>query len=164
MRQAYQMATATAAPAIARSVHTSFLMRRILLLVIAGAAVAVAIWYAWRISQKTSSRPVSVLLPRETIFLAHLPDFSRTRDEWHHSDLYLLSREPAVQDFLRKPLSKVPKKDAASQTLRDFEQLGPKDAFFSLTSIDNNDPKIAGGFRFRGSRADPERVIGQSPS
>ena len=136
-------------------------MRRILLLVIAGAAVAVAIWYAWRISQKTSSRPVSVLLPRETIFLAHLPDFSRTRDEWHHSDLYLLSREPAVQDFLRKPLSKVPKKDAASQTLRDFEQLGPKDAFFALTSIDNNDPKFAGGFRFRGSPEDAERVIGK---
>src|SRR5260370_20428481 len=136
-------------------------MRRILLLVIAGAAVAVAIWYAWRISQKTSSRPVSVLLPRETIFLAHLPDFSRTRDEWHHSDLYLLSREQAVQDFLRKPLSKVPKKDAASQTLRDFEQLGPKDAFFALTSIDNNNPKFAGGFRFRGSPEDAERVIGK---
>src|SRR5260370_34311204 len=119
-------------------------MRRILLLVIAGAAVAVAIWYAWRISQKTSSRPVSVLLPRETIFLAHLPDFSRTRDEWHHSDLYLLSREPAVQDFLLKPLWKVPKKHAAPHTLLDFEQLGPKDAFSALTYIDKHDPTIAG--------------------
>jgi len=129
--------------------------------VIAGAAAAVAIWYAWRISQKTSSRPVSVFLPRETIFLAHLPDFNRTRDQWHHSDLYLLSREPAVQDFLRKPLSKLPKKDAASQTLRDFEQLGPRDAFFALTSIDNNNPKFAGGFRFQGSSEDAERVIGK---
>ena len=136
-------------------------MRRILLLVIAGAVVAVAIWYAWRISQKTSGAPISVLLPRETIFLAHLPDFNRTRDQWHHSDLYLLSREPAVQDFLRKPLSKLPKKDAASQTLRDFEQLGPRDAFFALTSIDNNNPKFAGGFRFQGSPEDAERVIGK---
>jgi hypothetical protein len=129
--------------------------------VIAGAAAAVAIWYAWRISQKTSGAPISVLLPRETIFLAHLPDFNRTRDQWHHSDLYLLSREPAVQDFLRKPLSKLPKKDAASQTLRDFEQLGPRDAFFALTSIDNNNPKFAGGFRFQGSPEDAERVIGK---
>ena len=136
-------------------------MRRILLLVIAGAIAAVAIWYAWRISQKTSGAPISVLLPRETIFLAHLPDFNRTRDQWHHSDLYLLSREPAVQDFLRKPLSKLPKKDAASQTLRDFEQLGPRDAFFALTSIDNNNPKFAGGFRFQGSPEDAERVIGK---
>jgi hypothetical protein len=136
-------------------------VRRILLLVIAGAIAAVAIWYAWRISQKTSGAPISVLLPRETIFLAHLPDFNRTRDQWHHSDLYLLSREPAVQDFLRKPLSKLPKKDAASQTLRDFEQLGPRDAFFALTSIDNNNPKFAGGFRFQGSPEDAERVIGK---
>ena len=136
-------------------------MRRILFLVIAGVAVAVAMWYAWRISQKTSSEPVSMLLPRETIFLVHLPDFGRTRDQWHHSDLYLLSREPAVQDFLRKPLSKLPKKGAASQTLRDFEQLDPKDAFFALTSIDNNNPKFAGGFHFRGSPEDAERVIGK---
>jgi hypothetical protein len=136
-------------------------VRRILLLVIAGAVVAVAFWYAWRISQKTSGAPISVLLPRETIFLAHLPDFNRTRDQWHHSDLYLLFREPAVQDFLRKPLSKLPKKDAASQTLQDFEQLGPRDAFFALTSIDNNNPKFAGGFRFQGSPEDAERVIGK---
>src|SRR5437764_523926 len=136
-------------------------MRRILFLVLAGVAVAVAMWYAWRISQKTSSEPVSMLLPRETIFLVHLPDFGRARDQWHHSDLYLLSREPAVQDFLRKPLSKVPKKDAASQTLRDFEKLGPRDAFLALTSIDNNNPKFAGGFRFRGGPEEAERVIGK---
>ena len=132
-----------------------------MLLVIAGAAIAVATWYAWRISQRSSAAPISVLLPRETIFLAHFPDFNRTRDQWHHSDLYLLSREAAVQDFLRKPLSKLPKKDAASQTLRDFEQLGPRDAFFALTSIDNNNPKFAGGFRFQGSPQDVERVISQ---
>jgi len=104
---------------------------------------------------------VSALLPRETIFLAHVPDLNRTRDQWHHSDLYLLYREPAVQDFVRKPLLKLPKKEAASQTLRDFEQLDPKDGFFTLTSIDNNNPKIVGGFRFRGGPEDAERVIGK---
>src|SRR6266700_5434742 len=136
-------------------------MRRIFLLVIAGAVVAFGIWYAWRISEKTSSSSVSVLLGRDTIFLAHLPDFNQTRDQWHHSDVYLLYREPAVQDFLRKPLGKFPKRDAASQTLRDIEQLDPKDAFFALTSIDNNNPKFVGGFRFRGSPEDAERVIGK---
>src|SRR5204863_7798013 len=119
-------------------------MRRILFLVIAGVAVAVAMWYAWRISQKTSSEPVSMLLPRETIFLVHLPDFGRTRDQCHHSDLYLLSREPAVQDFLRKPLSKDSKKDEASQPLRALEQFGPKHDFLALTSTDNNTRKSAG--------------------
>jgi hypothetical protein len=137
-------------------------MKRIILLVTAGAVVAFAAgWYVWNLSQQASSASVSVLLPRETIFLAHMQDFNRTRDQWHQSDLYQLYSEPAVQDFLRKPLANLPKRDAAAQTLREIEQLDPKNAFFALTSIDNNSPKLVGGFHFRGSIADGERVIGK---
>src|SRR6266702_1406417 len=93
-------------------------MKRVLLLVIIGAVAAFGGWYVWNLSQKTSSAYVSVLLPRETIFVAHMPDFNQTRDQWHHSDIYLLYREPAVQDFLRKPLANFSKRDTASQTLR----------------------------------------------
>ncbi len=135
-------------------------MKRIIFLVTTGAVAAFAGWYIWNLSQQASSASVSVLLPRETIFLAHMQDFNRTRDQWHQSDLYQLYSEPAVQDFLRKPLANLPKRDAASQTLREIEQLDPKNAFFALTSI-NNSPKLVGGFRFRGSVADAERVIGK---
>jgi hypothetical protein len=136
-------------------------MRRILLLMIALAIAAFAGWYYWKFSQRISSAPVSALLPRGTIFLAHLPDFNRTRDDWYHCDIYRLYREPAVQDFLRKPLNNIPKTDAAAQTLREIEQLEPKNAFIALTSIDNNNPRFAGGFRFRGSQEAAERVIGK---
>ena len=136
-------------------------MRRILLLIIALAIAAFAGWYYWELSQRISSAPVSALLPRGTIFLAHLPDFNRTRDDWSHCDIYQLYREPAVQDFLRKPLNNIPKTDAAAQTLREIEQLEPKNAFVALTSIDNNNPRFAGGFRFRGSQEAAERVIGR---
>jgi hypothetical protein len=134
-------------------------MKRIVLLIIAVAAFAG--WYLWNLSQQTSRASVSALLPQGTIFLAHMPDFNQTRDEWHHSDIYQLYREPAVQDFLRKPLGKLSKRDAASQTLREIEQLYPKNAFFALTSIDDNNPKVVGGFRFHGSQEDAERVIGK---
>jgi hypothetical protein len=134
-------------------------MRRILLLIIALAVTAFAGWYYWKVYQEISSAPVSALLPQETIFLAHMPDFNRSRDEWHHCDIYQLYREPAVQDFLRKPLSNLPKTDAASQTLRDIEQLDPKHAFFALTSMDNNNPRFVGGFRFRGSQQEADRII-----
>src|SRR5207249_5939076 len=102
-------------------------MRHLMFLIIALAA-AFAGWYYWNLSQQISSAPVSALLPRETIFLAHMPDFNRTRDEWYRSDIYQLYHEPAVQDFLRKPLGNLPKTDAASQTLREIEQLDPKHA------------------------------------
>jgi hypothetical protein len=136
-------------------------MKRLILLVVAGAATAVAGWYVWNLSQKTSSTYVSVLLPSETIFVAHMPDFNQTRDQWRQSDIYKLYREPEVQNFLHKPLANLSKGDTASQTLLEFEQLEPKNVFFALISLDDNSPKLAGGFRFQGSVADAERVIGK---
>src|SRR4030095_2359517 len=124
-------------------------MKRLIFLAIA-VAVALAGWYVWKLSQQTSGASVSALLPREKIFLAHVPDFNWTREERRDSDIFLLYRESAVQDFLRKPLAKISKRDTASETLREIEQLDPKNAFCALTSIDNNSPKLVGGFRFRG--------------
>jgi hypothetical protein len=135
-------------------------MKRILFLLIALAVAAFAGWYYWKFSQQLSSAPVAALLPRETIFVAQIPDWNRARDEWQHCDIYQLYREPAVQDFLRKPLSNTPKTDAVSQTVREIEQLAPKNAFIALTSVDNNNPKLVGGFRFQGSREEAERIIG----
>jgi hypothetical protein len=134
-------------------------MRRTVILVIAGAVAAFAIWYVWRISQKTSSASVSALLPRETIFLAHVPDFNRTHDQLNHSDVCLLYREPAVHDFLRKPLAKLPKKDAASQRLREIERIDPKNAFFAVTSMANDSLKVVVGFRFRENQNSAEKII-----
>ena len=87
-------------------------MKRLTLLILALAVAAFAGWYFWNLSQRISSAPVSALLPRDTIFLAHMPDFNQTRDQWHHSDIYQLYREPAVQDFLRKPLGNLPTPNA----------------------------------------------------
>jgi hypothetical protein len=136
-------------------------MRRIFLLLIASALAVIAIWYGVRVSEKASNVAVSALLPRETIFVAYVPDFNRTRDQWHHSDIYQLYREPAVLDFLRRPLAKLPKRDASGQTLQEIEQLDPKDAFVALTSIDNNNPRFASGFRFRGSQDAAEAIVGK---
>src|SRR5215472_8622126 len=136
-------------------------MKRILLVLIALAVAAFAGWYYWNLSQKISSAPVAAFLPRETIFVAQMPDFNRAYDEWQRCDIYQLYREPAVQDFLRKPLSNVPKSDVVSQTLREIEQLAPKNAFIALTSIENNNPQGVGGFRFRGNQQEAERIIGR---
>jgi hypothetical protein len=125
-------------------------MKRLLLVVIVVALVALAIVYGLRHAKRTSPAAVTVLLPRETILFAHVPDFNRTRAEWHESDIYKLYREPAVQDFLQKPLRKLPEKGGARQILQEIEQLDPKDAFVAVTSIDNNNPQLAVGFRYKG--------------
>ena len=89
-------------------------MKRILFVLIALAVAAFDGWYYWQFSQRISSSSVAGLLPRETIFVAQMPDFNRAVNEWQHSDLYQLYREPAVQDFLRKPLGNTQKTDAVS--------------------------------------------------
>src|SRR6266481_4884277 len=139
-------------------------MKRILFLLIALSVAAFAGWYYWQFSQRLSSAPVAALLPRETIFVAQMPDFNRARDEWQHCDIYQLYQEPSVQDFLRKPLGNAPKTDAVSQTLLEIEQLAPRNAFVALTSIDNNNPRIVGGFPFRGTQEEAERIIDKWPS
>ncbi|HEX5491369.1 MAG TPA: hypothetical protein VFX07_08920 [Candidatus Udaeobacter sp.] len=136
-------------------------MKRILFVLIALAVAVFAGWYYWQFSQRISSSSAASLLPRETIFVAQIPDFNRALNEWQHSDVYQLYREPAVQDFLRKPLGNTQKADAVSQTLREIQQLAPRNAFVALTSIENNNPKIVGGFRFNGSQDEAERIIGK---
>src|SRR5262249_10932906 len=66
-----------------------------------------------------------------------------------------------VQDFLRKPLSNTSKTGAVNQTLLEIEQLAPTNAFIALTSIDNNNPRVVGGFHFRGTQEEAEQIIGK---
>src|SRR2546430_12179532 len=115
-------------------------MKRLLFLVLVAAVAAGAVVCSVRRAQSSSHAHVTAFLPRGTIALAHFPDFKRTRDEWHQSDLYKLYQEPAVQDFLNRPLSKIPQKDTASETASDFERLDLKDAFVAVTSVENNNP------------------------
>jgi len=136
-------------------------MQRLVWLLIISAIAAVAIVYGLRVTQKSSSAGVATLLPRETIALAHVPDFNRTRDEWHRSDIYQLYHEAAVQDFLHKPLNRLSKADTASQAVQEIEQLELKDGFLALTSMANDAPKIVGGFRFRGSTEEAEKIVGR---
>src|SRR5438552_16359917 len=112
------------------------LMKRLGLLVVIAALAAVGILYGLRRAQITPHAAVTALLPRGTIALAHVPDFSRTRDEWHQSDLYKLYQEPAVQDFLSRPLSRVTQRDTAANTVSDIERLDLKDAFVAVTAIE----------------------------
>jgi hypothetical protein len=136
-------------------------MKRFALLLPVAAIAAFAIWFGLRSARTTSSAAVTALLPKETLGFVHLPDLGRTRDEWHRSDIYGLWREPAVQEFFQKPLAIIPKSSAAEENFRKFEELEPKDIFIALTAWENGSLKCIGGFRFKGSAAEAEKVIGE---
>ncbi|MEP6604172.1 MAG: hypothetical protein ABJB69_09510 [Spartobacteria bacterium] len=133
-------------------------MQRAFLFLIVGVLAVVAVVYAVRHSQTTSNTAVTALLPRETVAFAHLPDFNAARKDWLRSGIYQLYTEPTVQEFLRKTPGQ---KNTASNSLSEFEQLDPKDAFVALTSIANNTPKLVAGFRYAGSQSAAEAIIGR---
>lgn len=138
-------------------------MKRILLVLVLGAAVAFAVWFGMRgkILTAASSAAVTALLPKETLALVQVPDFNRTREQWHETDLYKLWREPALQDFLQKPLAKMPVNASVRGNVDDVATLGMRDAFVALTAWQNDQPEFAAGFRFKGTADDAEKVIGK---
>src|SRR5215212_1891885 len=134
-------------------------MKRFQLLVLASAIAAGAIWYGFYRSHHTSSVAVASLLPKETLALVHLPDFNRSREEWHRTDLYQLWMEPAMQKFVAKPRSKVPAHGNVGQTVDEIETIGMKDAFLAVVSLEYSAWKIVGGFRCTGDADKAEKIV-----
>lgn len=139
------------------------IMKRFLLILVLAAAVAFAVWFGTRskVLSASSNAAVAALLPKETLALVHLPDFNRACEEWYKTDIYQLWREPALQDFLQKPLANVAISDQAKQNLQEIETLRLRDAFLALTAVRDGRPEIAAGFHFDGTSSAAERVIGK---
>jgi hypothetical protein len=134
-------------------------MRRVLLVVVIGAAAILGLLYVLRQAEHPSTADIASLLPRGTVVFAQLPDFNAALNDWHHSDIYQIYREPAVQEFLAKPRSRSPKSQSVSTNIHDIEELDPRDAFIAVTSVANDKPKVVAGFRFRGSQQVVDRLI-----
>ena len=124
-------------------------MRRLLLILLVGVAAVLAVVYGVRLAQRRTSTSVAGLLPRATVAFAHLPDFNGMVDDWHRSDIYQIYREPAVHDFLQKPISQSGKTATVSDRIGELKQLEAKDAFVAVTSMADDKPKLVGGFRYR---------------
>lgn len=137
-------------------------MKRFVLLLLLAAAVAFAIWFGMHGKVRTASSNAALvaMLPKETLALVHIPDISSSLDAWKKSDLYRLWSEPALQDFLQKPLSNAGWTSSDAEKLhRQFQKLGMRDTFVALTGIANDRPEIAAGFRFNGRPEDARKVI-----
>ena len=134
-------------------------MKRFQLLVIMSMITAGAIWMGLYRSRHASSAAVTTLLPKDTLALLHMPDFHRSRAQLHQTDLYQIWEEPAVQDFLQKPRSKIPTNESLGTILQECESLQIKDAFVATLAIDYGAWKIVGGFRFNGDPGNAERTV-----
>ncbi|HEY3661534.1 MAG TPA: hypothetical protein VGL24_00095 [Chthoniobacterales bacterium] len=126
-------------------------MKKLVAVLVIALVVAAAVWIVLRVQLAKQLAAVPALLPETTLILVEAPDLQKTRAEWHQSDLYKLWREPAVQEFLQKPLGRLPADHGGRLTLEEFFALHPKNSFLALTSLEKNEPKLIGGFHFDAS-------------
>lgn len=134
-------------------------MKRFQLVVLISAIAAGAIWWGFYRTHHTSSLAVASLLPKETLAVVHLPDFSRSRADWHRTDLYQLWKEPAVQDFLAKPRAQVPTQGRIGHTVEEIDSIQMKDAFLAVVAIEFSAWKWVGGFRSTGDAEKAEKTV-----
>ncbi len=134
-------------------------MKKFFGVLLAALVIAIGLWVALRVEQAHRQLTVAELLPKTTLLLAHAPDLGKTRQEWRASDLYAIWQEPTVQAWLQKPLAQFARNHRGRQTLEDFLQLGPQHCFLALTSLENNEPKLIGGFHFEKSAAEVRGFI-----
>src|SRR5947209_1815214 len=112
------------------------MMKRFLLLIVVLIVTAVIIVLALRHKNMAAAVGIASLAPADTALLIHIPDLESSRDAWHRTDLYQLYREPAVQDFLRKPKAQLPKKSGLADAWRDSTALRIRDGFLATNSVD----------------------------
>lgn len=137
-------------------------MRRLLFLIVIAAAAGAGIWYALRSGGADATKRVTSLLPADTLVFVHVPDFNRALTDWRETDIYKLWREPAVQDFLAKPLTQVPRSGgSAAERLQELETIGARDGFVGVRTARTGELRVLGGFRYKGDRDDVEKMVGQ---
>jgi hypothetical protein len=136
-------------------------MKKLVAVIVIALVVAVGVWVIVRVQLAKRIAAVPQLLPPTTLVLAQVPDFQKARADWHESDVNKIWHEPAVQEFLRKPLARLPKDRGGRQMLGEFFALGPRHGFLALTSLENNEPKLIGGFHFDATAEKAREFIGQ---
>ena len=132
-------------------------MKRFLLVILLGAIAAFTAYYIVRQHPAAMPSTIANLLPADTALFIHLPDAEKNRDAWHRTDLYQLYREPALQDFLQKPKSRLPAKGPVKEALHDSASLRMRNAFLATNNFDSL--RLIGGFEFRCSDKEAESVI-----
>ncbi|MEO5718520.1 MAG: hypothetical protein ABIR29_08115, partial [Chthoniobacterales bacterium] len=123
-------------------------MKKLVALLVIAFLIAATVWIVVRIQISKRLATVSSLLPQTTLILVEAPDLQKTRAEWHESDLYKIWREPMVQEFLQKPLGRLPADRGGRRMLEEFLSLVPRNSFLALTSLEKKEPKLIGGFHF----------------
>jgi hypothetical protein len=134
-------------------------VKKFLALIAIALVVAAALWVIVRVQLSRRVATVPELLPKQTLLLLQAPDAKRSHDRWHESAVYQIWKEPSVQAWLTGTLGELPSENPTRKSFQEFLELGPTRIFLALTSLDNNEPKLLGGFHFDAAPAKAKEFL-----
>ena len=137
-----------------------FVPTLVFLLVLGAGGAAVYLFQKQR-HGATSTESIGECLPADAQLLLSVPDVEGTLAEWKTTDLYKIWAEPEVQDFLARPLSRLPPHQDFDDTVGKIIRLSPTNVFAAVTALDEktNQPHVVAGFDFKGDKADVEALL-----
>ena len=137
------------------------LLPTLVFLLILGAGGAAVYLFQKQRRGGVASENAGASLPAETQLLLSIPDVEGTLSDWRTTDLYKIWAEPEVQDFLARPLSKLPPHQDFADIMAKVVRLSPTNVFLALTSLDEktNQPHAVAGFDFKGDKAEVEQLL-----
>src|SRR5438067_3101656 len=119
-------------------------------------AIAAALYFTR--SARPHAARIAALLPADTVLFFHLPDARRTSERWQKTALAQIAHEPEVQAFFERPKSSVPQQPELHQRWEQIKRIDPGEAFFAVTSLQNQKPKALAGFSFYGKKEDVDAL------
>ena len=137
------------------------LLPTLVFLLVLGAGGAAVYLFQKQHRGGAASENAGAYLPAETQLLLSVPDVEDTLADWKTTDLYKIWAEPEVQDFLARPLSKLPPHQDFDAAVAKVIRLSPTNVFLALTALDEktNQPHLVAGFDFKGDKSEVEQLL-----
>ncbi|MGC3988360.1 MAG: hypothetical protein QM796_01500 [Chthoniobacteraceae bacterium] len=133
-------------------------MKKLFLLVLVVVLALVGWW--WLKRQAHHEVEMTALVPADTIFFAQVSDIPRSEDRWKGTEIAQILAEPAMQDFLKKPLGSAPKQSQQAQD--DWGKIQPVRGYLALTKLNGNLPVASAGFEYQGDRKTVEDMLAKA--
>ena len=96
-------------------------------------------------------------LPADNLLYVSFPDVARTKERWPKTALAQIGAEPAVADFLSKPLDQLSGGGGEASDL--FNKVNPHSLFLAVTTLRQTGAHAVLGFKFSGSRKDLDAAM-----
>lgn len=131
---------------------------------VAGALILVGAGGAgvfWNLREAARLSPAE-LVPAEAVLLAEFPDLPQTALRWQGTALHAILAEPEVRAFFSRPVAEMSPGGPWADAVERFKRVRPRQAFFAVASLADQQPQAVAGFEFSGDRREIEPLISRA--